>query len=122
VNDHPREPARIAMATRKATADFILKQLGLRDRFSVRAMFGEFALYADGKVVGLICDDQLYVKIMPESKVLERQCEPASPFPGAKAYHLVPEDLIAGDASLAGLLLRMATVLPAPRKKVPRRS
>ena len=59
------------MATRKDTAAFILEQLGLPDRFSVKPMFGEFALYADGKPVAFICDDQLFVKIIPESATLE---------------------------------------------------
>ncbi len=54
------------MATRKETAAFILGALGHADRFSTKAMFGEFALYADGKPVAFICDDQLFVKIMPE--------------------------------------------------------
>ena len=35
-----------------------------------RAMFGEYALYADGKVVALVCDDLLYVKILPASAAL----------------------------------------------------
>lgn len=105
------------MATRKDTAAFILEQLGHPDRFSVFPMFGEFALYADGKVVGLICDDQLFVKVMPESKALERSCELAPPFPSAKDYYLVPEDVIATDKVLRDVLLRMAAVLPFPKKK-----
>ena len=44
------------MATRKETAAFILGQLGHPDRFSTKGMFGEFALYADGKPVAFICD------------------------------------------------------------------
>ncbi len=109
------------MATRKDTAAFILEQLGYPDRFSVRPMFGEFALYADGKVVGLICDDQLYVKIQPESDSLERMCERAAPFPGAKDYYLVPEVGISGDRSLPDLLIRMAAVLPYPKAKKSKR-
>ena len=110
------------MPTRETTAAFILDQLGHPDRFSVRSMFGEFALYAEGKVVGLICDDHLYVKILPESTVLERTCDHAAPFPGAKDYYLVPESMITGDRSLAELLCRMALALPYPKAKKPKRS
>ncbi len=28
-----------------------------------RKMFGEYALYVDGKVVALVCDDHLFVKL-----------------------------------------------------------
>jgi DNA transformation protein len=105
------------MATRKETAAFILEQLGHPDRFSVRSMFGEFALYADGKPVAFICDDQLFVKIMPESAALDDRCERAPAYPGSKDYYLVPEDVITGDRGLPILLLRIAEVLPLPKAK-----
>jgi hypothetical protein len=105
------------MPTRKHTADFILEQLGLPDRFSVKAMFGEYALYADGKPVAFICDDQLFVKIMPESAALEGRCERAPAYPGSKDQYLVPEDVIVGERDLAGLLLRIGEALPLPKAK-----
>lgn len=105
------------MATRKETAAFILQQLGLPDRFSARAMFGEYALYADGRPVALICDDQLFVKIMPASAALEGSCERAPAYPGSKDHYLVPEDMISGGGKLAGVLLRIAEALPAPGVK-----
>ena len=105
------------MATRKGTAAFILEQLGHPGRFRVKAMFGEFALYADDKVVGLICDDQLFVKITEESAALAERCDQVSPYPGARAHHLVPEDVIAGDLGLPAMLLRMAGALPSPGPK-----
>jgi TfoX/Sxy family transcriptional regulator of competence genes len=110
------------MATRKDTAAFILAELGHPDRFSVKAMFGEFALYADGRPVAFICDDRLFVKIMPESAALEGRCELAPAYPGSKDYYLVPEELITGDRKLPALLLRMAEVLSLPkaRKKAKR--
>ena len=104
------------MATGKEVAAFILARLGHPDRISVRPMFGEFALYADGKTVGLICDDQLFVKIMPESAALEGRCERAPAYPGSKDHYLVPEGLIVGDHHLPDLLLRVAETLPLPLK------
>lgn len=62
------------MATQKETVTYILEQLDNDAQFSARAMFGEYALYAGGKVVALICDDLLYVKIMPVSEELESVC------------------------------------------------
>jgi len=111
------------LGTKKASAEFILEQLGHPDRFSVRSMFGEFALYADGKPVAFICDDQLFVKIMAESAELERRCERAPAYPGSKDYYLVPEDVITGERKLPDLLLRMSATLPLPKakKKIARR-
>ncbi len=80
-------------------------------------MFGEFALYADGKPVAFICDDQLFVKIMEESAVLERRCERAPAYPGSKDYYLVPEDVIAGNRKLPEMLLHMSSTLPLPKSR-----
>lgn len=105
------------MATTKETAAFILEELGQSERFSVKPMFGEFAIYADGKTVGFICDDQLLLKIMPESADLDALCERAQAYPGSKDYYLVPEDVITGDRKLPQLMLRMAAALPSPKAK-----
>ncbi len=105
------------MGSRKETAAFILEQLGASDRFSVKAMFGEFALYADGKPVAFICDDQLFVKILPESAALDKRCERAPAYPGSKDYYLVPEEMITGYRDLPKLLLRIADTLPAPKTR-----
>jgi TfoX/Sxy family transcriptional regulator of competence genes len=105
------------MATSKETAAFILDRLGRPERFTVKPMFGEFAIYADGKTVGFICDDQLLLKIMPESAMLEDRCERAPAYPGSKDYYLVPEELITGDRHLPETLLRMAEALPPPKAR-----
>jgi TfoX/Sxy family transcriptional regulator of competence genes len=105
------------MATRRETADFILHRLGGSDRFTVRSMFGEFALYADGKPVAFICEDHLFVKILPESAELEGRCERAPAYPGSKDYYLVPEDMVAGYRELPRLLLRIGIALPPPKAK-----
>lgn len=103
------------MATRKETATYILDQLGDPGRFSVKPMFGEFAIYADGKPVGFICDDQLLVKILPESAELDGRCERAQAYPGSKDYYLVPEDVLARGRQLAMVLKHMAEALPMPK-------
>ncbi len=107
------------MATQRATVDFLLKKLGDPAVFSVRAMFGEYALYADGKVVALICDDLLYVKILPQSDELADACERGSPYPGAKPHYIVTEDQLSGLTRLGVILRGVARALPV---KAARRS
>ncbi len=51
------------MATKQSTIDYILDQLAAVPGVSARKMFGEYALYYMGKVVALVCDDTLFVKI-----------------------------------------------------------
>lgn len=104
------------MSTQKETVEFILEKLGDADRFAVRSMFGEYALYADAKVVGLICDDQLYVKIVPASGELKDTCEKDSPYPGAKPYYLVEEVQLSQIENLAEILFDIARSLPVKKK------
>ncbi len=108
------------MSTHKETIEFILEKLGHLDRFSTRAMFGEYALYADGKVVALVCDDQLYVKIVPASEELREVCEKNEPYSGAKPYYVVEEDQLTKLQELPRILLAMADSLPEKRKKKPK--
>ena len=105
------------MATQKETVDFILKKLRDPKRFSARAMFGEYALYADGKVVALICDDLLHVKILPASKELEPLCEQGPPYPGAKPHYIVEEVQLSTITNLPAILSAIARARPAKQKK-----
>ncbi len=56
------------MSTKPSTVEFILDQLKTLQDVTTRKMFGEYALYCDGKVVGLVCDDTLFIKITDEGK------------------------------------------------------
>lgn len=96
------------MATEKETIEFILNKLRDRGRFSARAMFGEYALYAEGKVVALVCDDLLYVKIVPASQTLEKLCEKGEPYPGAKPHYLVEEGQLSTIENFPAILLAVA--------------
>ena len=109
------------MATQKETIEFILGKLRDRGRFTARAMFGEYALYADGKVVGLVCDDLLYVKILPASSALERQCEKGDPYPGAKPHYIVEEGQLSTIESLPAILCAVAEAISQKKPKAKRK-
>jgi DNA transformation protein len=109
------------MATQKETVEFILEKLRGPARFSVRAMFGEYALYAGGKVAGLVCDDLLYVKILPASEELNAICEKGHPFPGAKLHYIVDEGQLSTMQNLSTILVSVAKSMPAKKKKTVRR-
>ena len=110
------------MATHKTTVEFILQKLRLSDRISARAMFGEYALYADGKVVALVCDNLLYVKILAASQELERPCEKGEPYPGAKPHYIVEEGQLTTVENLPGILLAVAESLPEKKKKAKKKT
>jgi TfoX/Sxy family transcriptional regulator of competence genes len=100
------------MATSPDLVRFVTGRLG--QRFEARAMFGEYALYADGRVVALLCDDRLFVKVHETTAPLQGS-ELAPPYPGAKPHYVVEEGQV--DAGLARLLLRLAEALPPTKPK-----
>ena len=120
------------MATQRATIDFLLEKLREPKRLAARAMFGEYALYADGRVVALVCDDRLYVKRLPASQALDPLCEQGNPYPGAKLHYIVEEGQLTTLPTLASILFALAesvsekkrrsvrtprTKRPAPKKR-----
>ena len=105
------------MATQKETVEFILAKLRDPRRFSVRKMFGEYALYCAGKVVALVCDDRLYVKMLPASRALEPLCEQGEPYPGAKPHYIVEEGQLGTLANLPAILSASAASLPKKKAR-----
>jgi len=85
----------IIMATKQSTVDFILDQLVSVGNISARKMFGEYALYCDGKVVGLVCDDTLYIKITEQGKIFAgTYYQEGYAYKGAKMSMLIDGDRI----------------------------
>jgi TfoX/Sxy family transcriptional regulator of competence genes len=82
------------MATTPDTADYILQVLHDPLTFSVRRMFGEYCLYANRKPVAFICDNTLFVKILPASAALEPLCDKGPAYPGSKDYFVTEESVL----------------------------
>ncbi|HEX9047969.1 MAG TPA: TfoX/Sxy family protein [Verrucomicrobiae bacterium] len=109
------------MATEKETIQFVLDKLGHPGRFTARSMFGEYALYADGNVVALVCDNLVYVKILPASRELESQCEKGHPYPGAKEHYVVEEVQLSTLHNLPAILFAVAETVKAGKKSKKKR-
>jgi hypothetical protein len=103
------------MGSRQDTVESIIEYAS--GCVSARKMFGEYALYCDGKVVALVCDDLLYLKPTAAGRALIPDAEEGAPFPGAGMKLLVPaEDWDRGDF-LADLFRATAGALPAGKKR-----
>jgi DNA transformation protein len=107
------------MATRQSTIDFILDQLGTLPTFRAQKMFGEYALYCEEKVVALVCDNRLFVKITPAGKaLLGDRYEEGEAYPGAKPSMVIGAEEVDNSERLCELIRVTADALPAakPRK------
>ena len=108
------------MATRVDTVQYIADQAGLGSRLEFRRMFGEYALYVDGKVTALVCDDQLFLKTTTEGRKFLGAVTEGAPYPGAKPHFLIAEEL-EDPERLATVLQLTAAALPAPKPKAAQR-
>jgi TfoX/Sxy family transcriptional regulator of competence genes len=104
------------MGSRVDTMRFICDQAGLGARLTYRKMFGEYALYLDGKVVALVCDDQLFLKPTPAGRTLLGPVPEAPPYPGSKPFLLLSAELD-NPEHLGAALEVTAQALPAPKPK-----
>ncbi len=106
------------MATRPETLAALLDILAPLP-LAARRMFGEVALYLDGRTVALVCDDTLFIKPTPGALALLPGAERAPPYPGAKDYIVGSAAL--DDPDLCARVLRQVaqdTPLPKPKRKL----
>jgi TfoX/Sxy family transcriptional regulator of competence genes len=102
------------MATTPQTIAHLLD--ALPDGVTSRRMFGEYALYFQGKVVGFVCDDTLFIKPTPGATALLPSAEMGPAYPGSKDYITAGDALDDGDL-MARVLHMVAAETPAPKPK-----
>ncbi|MGE0799004.1 MAG: TfoX/Sxy family protein [Lautropia sp.] len=109
------------MSTRPSFIDHLLDLSALGPRLTTRRMFGEYALYVDGKVVAFACDDRLFVKYVEPTRPLTDPLPSGQAYPGSKPY-AIADELLDDAPALRQLLVATADALPLPRPKpAPRR-
>lgn len=108
------------MASNPEFVQYIADQLQEAGQITYRKMFGEYGMYADGKIFALICDNRLFIKITGAGKKLRPDFEEMPPYEGAKNYLLV-EDIDDREA-LTELVRATCAELPAPKPKKPKKT
>lgn len=110
------------MATDSSFIEYVCDQMQGAGQVSFRKMFGEYALYCDGKVVALVCDNQVFLKPTAGGRAKLGNVTEAPPYPGAKPHFLLGEEL--DDRQEMAELIRLTTSelpLPAPKKAKPKK-
>lgn len=101
--------------------DFVAGQIHETCYISYRKMFGEYCLYSRGKVVGLVCDNQLFIKPTEAGRTFVGEIDMGPPYPGARPHFLI-QDQIENSDWLSQLISLTERELPKPKKKAPRKS
>lgn len=110
------------MATKKSTIVYLLDQLSAISDIRALKMFGEYALYCQNKVVALVCDDELFVKITaPGKKFAGNKYAEGYAYKGAKASMYISGDLLEDRSFISNLISITAGALPPAKLKLPKK-
>lgn len=101
------------MASNPDFVAYVCAQLGGAGSITFKKMFGEYGIYCDGKIIGLVCDNQFFLK--KTDAALGMGFEEAPPYPGAKPSLLI--DSIDDRAQMARLVRATYDALPEPKPK-----
>jgi TfoX/Sxy family transcriptional regulator of competence genes/GNAT superfamily N-acetyltransferase len=104
------------MATDATFIAYICEQADMPRRLTFKKMFGEYALYVDGKVIAFVCDNQLFLKPLEEVRSLLGTVTELPAYPGSKLYFRISDELDDRDA-LRRLFNVTADALPLPKPK-----
>jgi TfoX/Sxy family transcriptional regulator of competence genes len=104
------------MATTLDFIEYVSGQVIASGAVRNKKMFGEYMVYINDKPLLLVCDNTVFVKILPCLDTLMANAEKGFPYNGAKEHYVLDID----DTALVGKVvtaLLPVTPLPKPRKK-----
>jgi TfoX/Sxy family transcriptional regulator of competence genes len=104
------------MASDQNFVEFIIEQIKNAGEITAKKMFGEYGIYADGKIFGLICDNKLFIKPTKAGREFIGRVIEAPPYEGAKPSYLI-EDKIEDSEWLSELVRISVKELPTPKPK-----
>ena len=77
------------MASNPDFVQFIADQCAGAGNIKTRKMFGDYGIYCNEKIFGLICDNGFYIKPTEAGRKLLRTEELRPPYDGAKPYFYI---------------------------------
>ena len=103
------------MASNPDFVQYIVDQCSGAGEITAKKMFGDYGIYCDGKIFGLICDNGFYLKPTEAGRKLFRSEDLRPPYDGAKPYFYI-EDVDDRDY-LSDLVRATCADLPDPKPK-----
>ena len=103
------------MASNIDFVQYIADQCSGAGEITVKKMFGDYGIYCDGKIFGLICDDCFYVKPTDAGRAILRSVDLRSPYEGAKDYFYIGD--VDDHDYVSNLVKATCQELPLPKPK-----
>jgi TfoX/Sxy family transcriptional regulator of competence genes len=106
----------IKMTTSLEFAEYVEEQVADCGQIRYKKMFGEYMVYVNEKPILLVCDNTVFVKILPCLAELMQDAERGFPYEGAKEHYILDiDDTELAEAVVA--VLEPITPFPKPRKR-----
>ncbi len=77
------------MASNLEYVEYVCEQISGAGNITFKKMFGEYGVYCNEKFIGVICDNQFFVKKTVSGASVIPDCEEAPPYSGAKPHLLI---------------------------------
>ena len=103
------------MACNADFVQYVADQCSGAGEITVKKMFGDYGIYCDGKIFGLICDDCFYLKPTEAARALLRIEELRPPYEGAKDYFYIAD--VDDRDYLSALVRETCKALPETKKR-----
>ena len=107
------------MACNPDFVQYIIDQCSGAGEIAVKKMMGDYCVYCDGILFGLICDNNLYLKPTYQGAALLKEVVMRSPYPGAREHFLITD--VDDRDCLAALVKATIRALPKPNPVTGRR-
>lgn len=103
------------MASNPDFVQYIVDQCSGAGEIIAKKMFGDYGIYCNGIIIGLICDDCFFLKPTQAVKPMLRTIDICPPYEGAKDYYRITD--VDDHDYLAMLVRETCKVLPQPKPK-----
>ena len=79
------------MASNPDFVQYITDQCSGAGEIAVKKMMGDYCIYCNGVLFGLICDNNLYVKMTEAGHAVLKEVVLRSPYPGARNHFYITD-------------------------------
>ncbi len=103
------------MASNLDFVEYVCEQIGGAGQITYKKMFGEYGIYCNEKIIGVICDNQFFVKKTKAGAEICPDCQEGAPYTGAKAHFVI--ESVDDRELMTRFISASYEELPAPKPK-----
>ena len=103
------------MACTTDFVQYVVDQCSMAGDITIKKMFGDYGIYCNGKIFGLLCDDCLYIKPTEAGKKKLKSIDLRPPYPVAKDYFYIAD--LEDHEALVEIVKETYKELPEPKPR-----